>query len=176
MNSILEFLGEHQQQMLEDLGGFVERETPSTDKDLLDDFAEFLADYARSTVVGRAEILPMHEAGNHVRVHWGEQEQDPPIMLLGHYDTVWPADTLKGMPFSVEDNVARGPGIFDMKYGLVQGFWAVRALREVAGVERPVVFLCNSDEELGSPSSRELIEAEARRSAAVLQAATAAWP
>jgi len=72
------------------------------------------------------------------------------------------------MPFGVVDGMARGPGIFDMKCGLVQGFWAVRALREVEGIERPVVFLCNSDEEVGSPNSRALIEEEAHRAHAVL--------
>jgi glutamate carboxypeptidase len=88
--------------------------------------------------------------------------------LLGHFDTVWTQGTLEKMPFEVVDGVATGPGVFDMKCGLVQGFWAVRALREVEGIERPVVFLCNSDEEVGSPNSRALIEEEARRARAVL--------
>src|SRR5919199_156942 len=154
--------------MLEDLRNFVERETPSTDKYLLDGFAEFLADYAASVASGRAEILPAQGSGNNVRVSWGNEDEDPPIFLLGHYDTVWPAGTLEKMPFGVTDGVATGPGVFDMKSGLVQGFWAVRALREVVGVERPVVFLCNSDEEVGSPNSRVFIEEEARRAHAAL--------
>jgi glutamate carboxypeptidase len=167
-NRFLGFLQEHHDEMLEDLKRFVERETPSTDKRLCDDFAEFLADYATSVTGGRPEILPVSGSGNHVRIIWGEGNGDLPIFLLGHYDTVWPAGTLKTMPFEVKDGVAKGPGVFDMKCGLVQGFWAVRALREVAGIERPVVFLCNSDEELGSPTSRALIEDEARRAATVL--------
>src|SRR5919199_568660 len=153
--------------MLEDLRNFVERETPSTDKYLLDGFAEFLADYAASVANGRAEILPTQGSGNNVRVSWGNEDGGPPIFLLGHYDTVWPAGTLERMPFGVTDGVATGPGVFDMKSGLVQGFWAVRALREVVGVDRPVVFLCNSDEEIGSPTSRAIIEQEAARAAAV---------
>lgn len=167
MDSITAFLSEHQEHMLGDLRDFVERETPSTDKGLLDDFARFLEGYAAG-VGGRTEVLPVKEAGNHVRISWEGKREGSPIMLLGHYDTVWPAGTLKDMPFEVEGNVARGPGIFDMKCGLVQGFWAIRALREVARIEQPVVFVCNSDEELGSPSSRALIEEEARRCAAVL--------
>lgn len=168
MNPILEFLQKHQAYMLEDLRNFVERETPSTDKYLLDGFAEFLADYAASVASGRAEILPAQGSGNNVRVSWGNEDEDPPIFLLGHYDTVWPAGTLERMPFGVTDGMATGPGVFDMKSGLVQGFWAVRALREVVGVERPVVFLCNSDEEVGSPNSRVFIEEEARRAHAAL--------
>lgn len=167
-NRFLGFLQEHRDEMLRDLKLFVERETPSTDKRLLDDFAEFLADYAASTADGRPEILSVSGSGNHVRVVWGKDDGRPPIFLLGHYDTVWPAGTLKTMPFEVRDGVATGPGVFDMKCGLVQGFWAVRALREVAGAERPIVFLCNSDEELGSPSSRALIEQEAQAAAVAL--------
>ncbi len=164
----LGFLREHQDEMLEDLKRFVTGETPSTDKELLDDFASFLSDYAATAAGGRPEILPAEVSGNHVRVRWGEEGGGPPIFMLGHYDTVWPAGTLEIMPCEERDGIVTGPGVFDMKCGLVQGFWAVRALREVAGVERPIVFLCNSDEELGSPSSRALIEDEARLAATVL--------
>ncbi len=167
-NRFLRFLQGHQDEMLRDLKLFVERETPSTDKDLLDDFAQFLEDYAASVADGNPEILSVSGSGDHVRTVWGESNGSPPIFLLGHYDTVWPAGTLKTMPFEVKDGIATGPGVFDMKCGLVQGFWAVRALREVAGVERPIVFLCNSDEELGSPNSRALIEREAKAAAAAL--------
>jgi glutamate carboxypeptidase len=153
--------------MLEDLRLFVEQETPSTEKKLLDDFARFLADYA-ATVGGRAEILPAVGSGNHVRIRWDDEGSGPPIFLLGHYDTVWAEGTIKEMPFGVRGDIATGPGVFDMKCGLVQGFWAVRALREVPGIKRPMVFVCNSDEEVGSPTSRALIEEEARGAATVL--------
>lgn len=168
LNRTLEYLEEHRNDMLEDLQRFVEMETPSTNKRLLDAFAEFLPDYAGSGTGGRAEILPTEGSGNNVRVRWGREDGEPAILLLGHYDTVWSEGTLEEMPFGATDGVATGPGVFDMKCGLVQGFWAVRALREVAGVNRPVTFLCNSDEEIGSPNSRALIEEEARRAHTVL--------
>jgi glutamate carboxypeptidase len=168
LNHTFEYLEEHRDDMLEDLRRFVEMETPSTDKRLLDDFAEYLADYASAAVGGRAEVLPTEDSGNNVRVRWGRENGETPIFLLGHFDTVWAQGTLEKMPFGVVDGMATGPGVFDMKCGLVQGFWAVRALREVEGIERPVVFLCNSDEEVGSPNSRVLIEEEARRAHAVL--------
>ncbi len=168
MTDSLEFLKAHKEQMLDDLRLFVEHETPSTDKVLLDGFAGFLATYAEERTGGRAEILPAEGSGDHVRVRWDDEGGEAPILLLGHYDTVWPAGTLREMPFDVRDGLATGPGIFDMKCDLVQGFWAVRALCEAAGADRPVVFLCNSDEELGSPSSRALIEEEARKSSVVL--------
>jgi glutamate carboxypeptidase len=167
VDRIMRFLQEHEEEMLEDLRLFVEQETPSTEKKLLDDFARFLADYA-ATVGGRAEILPAVGSGNHVRIRWDDEGSGPPIFLLGHYDTVWAEGTIKEMPFGVRGDIATGPGVFDMKCGLVQGFWAVRALREVPGIKRPMVFVCNSDEEVGSPTSRALIEEEARGAATVL--------
>jgi glutamate carboxypeptidase len=168
LDSLVKFFREHRDQMLDDLRAFVEWETPSTDKDLLDGFSRFLADYAVSTAGGRAEIVPAAGSGDHVLIRWGEEDGTSPLMLLGHYDTVWSAGTLEAMPFGVEGGVATGPGVFDMKCGLVQGFWAVRALHEVLGVDRPLAFLCNSDEEIGSPNSRALIEREALRAATVL--------
>ncbi len=168
MHETLGFLEAHTDDILEDLRLFVERETPSTDKKLLDDFARFLADYAETIQGGRAEIVPAVGSGDHIRIRWDGEGSGPPIFLLGHYDTVWAEGTIEKLPFSIRDGVATGPGVFDMKCGLVQGFWAVRALREVAGIKRPIVFVCNSDEEVGSPTSRALIEDEARGAGTVL--------
>lgn len=167
VDPILRFLEEHRVEMLEDLRLFVEQETPSTDKKLLDGFARFLAEYAE-LAGGESEIVTAEGSGDHIRVRWNGEVSGPPIFLLGHYDTVWAKGTIEKMPFGVRDGVATGPGIFDMKCGLVQGFWAVRALREVSKVRRPLVFVCNSDEEVGSPTSRALIEEEARRAQTVL--------
>ncbi|MFW3172656.1 M20 family metallopeptidase [Geodermatophilus sp. CPCC 206100] len=86
-----------------------------------------------------------------------------PVLLLAHLDTVWPAGTTADWPFSVAGDTATGPGVFDMKAGLVQGLHAVRTAG-VAGVD----LLVTSDEEIGSPTSRSLIEREARRARAVL--------
>lgn len=167
MDRIVRYLEDHRDEMLEDLRLFVEQETPSTEKKLVDGFARFLAEYAKAAG-GRSEIVSAEGSGDHVRVRWGDGDSKPPILLLGHYDTVWDEGTIETMPFEVRGGVATGPGIFDMKCGLVQGFWAVRALREAAGVQRPLVFVCNSDEEVGSPTSRALIEEEARRAQTVL--------
>lgn len=166
MSEILDYLRENRERIVSDLGEFVERETPSTEGAALDDFARFLKDYAEDATGGRAGIVANRSGGDHVRVECAGRGR--PIMLLGHFDTVWPLGTLTGMPFRVEDGIASGPGIFDMKCGLVQGFWAVRALRELGLSSRPVVFVCNSDEEIGSPESRQLIEHEAARASAVL--------
>ena len=88
----------------------------------------------------------------------------PSQLLLGHYDTVWPLGTLADMPFEVDGDVVRGPGVYDMKGGIVQGLLALETIRHF-GVEptvTPVAFF-NSDEEIGSRDSRRHIEALARR-------------
>ena len=92
-----------------------------------------------------------------------------PVLLLGHLDTVWPLGTIGEIPFRIEDGVARGPGVYDMKAGLVQTIWALRAL-DRAGLRpnRPLTIVWNSDEEAGSGASRRLIEAEATGAAACL--------
>jgi glutamate carboxypeptidase len=86
----------------------------------------------------------------------------PKVLLLGHHDTVWPIGSLATHPFSVRDGVLRGPGCFDMKTGVVMAFHAVAALEDRDGV----TILVTGDEEVGSLSSRTLIEDEARGCAA----------
>lgn len=85
-----------------------------------------------------------------------------PVLVLGHYDTVWPPGTLAELPFTVEDGVARGPGVFDMKAGIVQGVFAAGA------THGPLTLLLTADEEVGSPASRSLVEREARGARAAL--------
>lgn len=86
------------------------------------------------------------------------------VLLLAHHDTVWPLGSLVTHPFTVDDGVLRGPGCFDMKAGLVLGLHAVAALPDRSGV----TILVTGDEEVGSPSSRGLIETEAAGCAAAL--------
>jgi len=90
------------------------------------------------------------------------------LLVLGHYDTVYPVGTLTKMPYRVAGGKVYGPGTFDMKSGIVQALFAFEALQQLKlPVVQNIVFLWTSDEEIGSPSSRSIIEAEARRSDAV---------
>jgi glutamate carboxypeptidase len=94
------------------------------------------------------------------------------VALVGHYDTVWPTGTLAGweQPESSDDGREKlsAPGIFDMKTGLAQGIWALRLARECGGPVPTVTFLFNGDEEIGSLSSRPVIEEVARKADATL--------
>lgn len=141
-------------EMLPVLRGLVEAESPSDDPEALARCAGLVDELCRRFLGGPAERHDDH-------LIW-RRSGERPVLLLGHYDTVWPTGTLREFPFSVEDGVARGPGVFDMKAGIVQ---ALFALRDSA---TPAVLLLTADEELGSPSSQRLIEEEARRARAAL--------
>jgi glutamate carboxypeptidase len=164
---ILRFLEERSAEMLELLRRLVEADSPSTDKASVDSAGALLAS-ALEQAGARVDRIPVAEYGDHLRAELaiGESGRDP-VLVLGHLDTVWECGTLREMPFRVEEGRAFGPGVFDMKGGLVQLVFAFRALHElgIRGV-RAVAFI-NSDEEVGSLSSRQLIEDEARRSRAV---------
>ena len=149
-----------QDRLLAELEDLVARETPSGDKDALDAFATVLAKKAEAIEGARVKLLPAAASGDHVRAEWAGRPGERPVLLLGHYDTVWPVGTLNRLPFRLEEGRAYGPGVLDMKSGLLQALWAIRFYRERGG-ERPIVLLVTSDEEIGSESSRELIEAEA---------------
>lgn len=103
--------------------------------------------------------------GGHLYASPKDRERGAPAqMLLGHYDTVWPIGTLRDMPFEVDGNVVRGPGVYDMKGGIAQIIFALEALRhfDVKPALAPVVF-ANSDEEIGSRSSTRHIRRLAQR-------------
>ena len=168
MGDLFDAVKDDADRMVEDLRTFVEIESPSDDKASTDRFADFLSEFVRGRINCHIEVLEQPGYGNHVRAAIGPAGSGKPIVLLGHFDTVWPLGTLAGMPFRVDAGRAYGPGAFDMKSGLVMGIEALSALQRLDMLTAPIVFLFTSDEELGSPSSREHIEREARHSRATL--------
>lgn len=165
-----DYLFDHQASMIEDLEKLVNMETPSGDKVLLDRCAKYLEDYFLDNLTCKVSVLENKSAGNNILVRFNQESKLKPVLLLSHYDTVFPEGTIKRIPFSVSEDgeMARGPGIFDMKSGIVQGVWALKALEKHGNPRRPVTFLVTSDEEIGSNSSRKLIEGMAKESEAVL--------
>ncbi|GAA2824538.1 M20 family metallopeptidase [Nonomuraea rubra] len=146
--------------MLDDLRAVVEQETHSYDKAML---VRGLRELRARAVghLGTPDDEILHEGGGHGDVLELYYRGTAPgtVLMLGHYDTVWPTGTLAGWPFAVLEGKATGPGVFDMKTGLVQSIWALRGLRELGLPHPGVRFLFNGDEEIGSPASREHIEA-----------------
>ncbi|MFE0130924.1 M20 family metallopeptidase [Streptomyces sp. NPDC059037] len=146
--------------MIDDLRTLVEIESPSRDPDALTASAKAVAAVIENRIGGQA-VLVESEAGPHV--HWSGGG-DPRVLILGHHDTVFPLGTLARRPFRVEDGKATGPGVFDMLGGLVQAIHGLAALDDRSGVE----ILVTADEEVGSRSSRALIEERALACGAVL--------
>lgn len=174
MRELLRDLRSREHDMLRLLGKFVRSESPSQDKAALDLFGGIVAAEWRKRVA-RTVILKQPKRGNHIRAEvWlGEGSPEGQIMVLGHLDTVYPLGTLARMPFRLSRGRGWGPGTFDMKGGLVLALAAVDALRAHAIHKRwrprkRFVFFWSSDEEIGSETSRKMIEDEARRSDVVL--------
>jgi glutamate carboxypeptidase len=163
-----QFCEEHQGAMLAMLQQAVELESPSDDKGALDRCGAYLAqEFSR-----RGAKVSMHRqehAGDHLKAEFSGRAGAKPILLLGHFDTVWPLGSLVRMPFRVDGGRAYGPGILDMKAGIVMMLFAMRALRSAnEGNHRPVTVLLDTDEEIGSASGRPVVEAEAKMCEAVL--------
>ncbi len=158
----------NQAEMLDELRTWVVHETPSGDKEALDRLGGLLAERLAS-LGARIEIHERPDAGNHILARFGGAESLRPALVMCHFDTVWPAGTLERLPFRVEGERAYGPGIFDMKASLVLVTAAIEQLQRMGrSPERPIWVLLTSDEEVGSPSSRGLIESLAIEAAYVL--------
>jgi glutamate carboxypeptidase len=158
---ILTYLRDHQDDMVALLTQLVEMESPTDDKPSLDRLGAFLADQLR-TLDAKVKILSQPQAGNHVCARWSGGKGSGGALLLCHMDTVWDVGTVTERPVRVESGKLYGPGAFDMKGGIVNALWAMRALRELSLLPgKPVTLLINSDEETGSLTSRPAIEAEA---------------
>jgi glutamate carboxypeptidase len=170
MRSLLGWLRPHEGAMTRLLGRFVRAESPSFDKAAVDRFGRIVAaEWKRRGA--SVTLLRQSHRGDHIRAEWHPRNNRArgQILVLGHLDTVYAAGTIAQMPFRVSRGRAWGPGTFDMKGGLVIALYAVDALAAAGFVpEKPVVFLWTSDEEIGSETSRGVIESEARRSNAVL--------
>src|SRR5579863_7591471 len=176
LREILAFLRMRRPAMLRLLKRFVLCESPTDSKLPVDRFGRLVAAEWEKRGA-KIEFFRQRRAGNHVRVAW---PAIPPrrleidaragqILVLGHLDTVYELGTIKKMPFRVARDRAFGPGIFDMKGGLVIALFAAEALAHAAWLpRRRIVFLWTSDEETGSETSRKVIEREAQRSMAVM--------
>jgi len=180
MDRIAAFCRKQRDWLLDTIETLARLESPSDDKAAVDRCGAALA--ARLEAIGgRVTRLPQTRRGDHLRAEFstsipaggdgGHQEgrRSAQILLLGHFDTVWPVGTLERMPLMRANGRLHGPGVFDMKAGIAIAMLATRALLETgAPLARRIVMLWTTDEEVGSGTSRAAIEDEARRSDAVL--------
>lgn len=139
--------------ILSSIESLVELETPSTDVGQLDSCAEYLRSLF-APIVDQAEIIRIPNGGNHVRVQLhAKSPKLPPILVLTHFDTVWPVGTLERMPFRQdEDGKTYGPAIFDMKSSIAMVEHIFRAFKDLnLEPNRHVVLLATADEEVAAP-------------------------
>ena len=167
----LRYLEQRQRQMVETIRELVEIESPSDNKQAVDRIAAILSTKFEA-LGGRTQLHHSNDFGDSLQIDFASRPGSPhqkPVLLLGHYDTVYPLGTLAGMPCKIEDGRLRGPGVLDMKSGIALMLHAIEALKDWHGVlPRPVTVFLVSDEEVGSYSSRKITEALAKDSAGVL--------
>lgn len=169
MDSFLSYAQNEQNEIIALIRRLVECESPSDEPAAINRFVELLAE----EVSGIAKVRTFQGAarGRHLRCEFDlpGRRKSGQILVLGHSDTVYPTGTLASMPFRQNGGRLWGPGVLDMKGGIAFFLFGMHALRDLnAPVARRVVLFLNSDEEVGSESSRAMIEREARASAAVL--------
>jgi glutamate carboxypeptidase len=147
-------------EMTELLGQLVNIESPSDDAECLNLMADQLEQlFERFGAVTRHRIGA--NGASHLVVNVGGADDSlPPALVIGHFDTVWPRGTIERLPFDVDaDGIATGPGCFDMKGGLVLLLFALAALNTIGREpRRPLRVLLDCDEEIGSPTARDLID------------------
>ena len=145
--------------MLQDLEALVVRESPSGEAFLVSEVARWVAERLEKSGI-TASRVPCADRGDALRVRLGPERGG--ALLLGHIDTVWPAGTLAEIPFRIEEGVARGPGVFDMKGGVTVAIAVLEAIaRGDLKVAEGVTLFLTPDEEVGSRASRDLLVGEA---------------
>src|SRR3954464_9689872 len=169
MHPYLSYVAAQQKQIIAFIKELVECESPTDAPAEVNHFVDLLISHTGDIAV--AKRIKAKRFGDHLRLEFklpgGRKEGQ--ILGLGHSDTVWPMGTLRHMPFRLSKGRLWGPGALDMKSGLAFFITAARTLRELdIPVNRKIALLVVSDEEVGSPTSRQVTEVEAKRSNAVL--------
>lgn len=167
MRALLAGAREKESALIELIQKLVRVESPSDEKSAVDACGVLVADRARS-LGGRVKVHRQRAFGDVLEMRFGSRRKPGDrMMLLGHLDTVWPVGTLKTMPCRVGEGRLWGPGTLDMKAGVAMALTAVEMLSEAGLLDREVVLLLNSDEEVGSPVSRPITEKLAQECNAV---------
>jgi len=174
MKQLLQYCERHLHETLEAIEALVALESPSTDKAAVDRCGTEVARRLRA-LGAEVELVAQRERGDHIRATLpghgpalSERSESKGVMLLGHFDTVWPVGTLERMPLTRDGDRLRGPGTFDMKAGIALAMAAIAALDATKTPRPPITMVWTTDEEIGSATSRALVERAARDALAVL--------
>jgi glutamate carboxypeptidase len=171
------WLADRKEAMVALLREMVDTDSGSYDKEGVDRAGQVLARFHERNGLD-VEIIPDGRYGDAVKARLPNPTANDqrPVLLLGHRDTVFPKGEPARRPFSIKDGRAYGPGVADMKAGLVIEAFVAAAFAECGGLSAPLTMLTTSDEEIGSPSSRPVIEAAARESRCVFNAEPSRLP
>ena len=171
MLSLQNHFNARQEAILSATRALVEHESKSRAEGPLSELADFVAAQLRD-LGGGVELIAEPGYGTHLRARFdfGHDTREPHLLVIGHLDTVWPLGTLARLPFRITpEGHAHGPGIFDMKSGIAILLEAIRTIRQQElATKRPLTVLLTCDEEIGSKTSRPLVEEEAQNAAAAL--------
>ena len=163
MSQILNYLKSQQQPMVDMLAQWVNQDSPTFNKPAVDAMGQMVVE---AFVKAGGTLTATHtqpEMGHHYTVTYGQGDRQ--ILVLCHFDTVWPMGETKKRPFTIENGCGKGPGVHDMKSGTLMSLFALKAIHHLQLKPRyKLVFLLTADEEIGSPTSRHLIEAEGEKS------------
>lgn len=158
----LDYFNANMDDIMDDIKMLVKADSPSTNKELAEQCKEVLQGLFKTYFGKKAHEFAMDMVGNHLKFTYGEEQ--PQILLVGHYDTVWERGKIHY--HETEDKIY-GPGILDMKSSLISAIWCLKYIHEMnIRLKKKIVFFINSDEEIGSHLSRKYIEAEAHKSIA----------
>lgn len=149
------------EEYLRDLRRIVDMDSPTDDKACVDAVGGIVRGWLEAAG-GRVETFPQTERGDHLRATWQREGGGPTVVLVGHIDTVYPTGSVARRPFTITGNRITGCGVSDMKSGILSGIYALRILRDLDIGLPTVRYVVNTDEEVGSQTSRTLIEETAR--------------
>jgi glutamate carboxypeptidase len=172
MRALLAGARRKQSSMLDLIQELVRAESSSDDKAAVDACVALAAAHAKA-LGGRVKLHRQRGFGDLLEARFGPKsktgaaDKASRILLLGHLDTVWPLGTLKTMPYRLAEGRLWGPGTLDMKAGVAMAFTAIEMLTEAGLLQREVILLLTSDEEVGSPVSRPVLERLAKECSAV---------
>jgi glutamate carboxypeptidase len=149
---VFQFIDSRQDEMLQLWEKLVNMESSSLHKEDVDKVAEFLKETAES-FGARARTVEFPQAGNGLVAEFGAQTNKPHVCFLGHFDTVFPRGAVSSRPFKIEDGKAYGPGVLDMKGGVVIQLFTAKALMDAGYSDRRICVVLAGDEEIGHPHS-----------------------
>jgi len=167
----IEYFSTRQEEMLRLLEKIVTQESPSTDKEAVDKCSAFLIKEFRK-LGAKIKRFPQSHIGDLYLIEYltpKNEEEKEQILILTHLDTVWPVGKIEEMPFCIKGNKVSGPGVLDMKSGLIMLLFALKALKEKSiKPKKKIIIFMNSAEEIGSKDSYRIIQKIAKKSIFVL--------